>query len=243
MSPAMWSARFSPNRLLNMPVLPVRKFCAAAALLACAVAPFFMLRAADATAATAIASAAAKPAAANKPAAADIPIPPAGPISADDRNFFEAHVRPVLVNECYKCHSRDADKIKGGLMLDTREGVLHGGDTGPALVPGKPDDSLIIKAIRYTDDDLQMPPKGQRLSDDEVADLTEWVRRGAPDPRSLAVKGSSPIYGGVGRQHWSFLPVKPQAIPAVQDAAWCLNPIDNFVLARLEAENMKPNPS
>ncbi len=207
-----------------MLVIPVRKFCATAALLACAAAPFFMLRAADIP-------------------AADIVIPPAGPISADDRNFFEAHVRPILVNDCYKCHSRDADKIKGGLMLDTREGVLHGGDTGPALVPGKPDDSLIIKAIRYGDEDLQMPPKGQRLSDDEIADLTEWVRRGAPDPRSNAVKGSAPIYGGVGRQHWSFLPVKPQVVPAVQDAAWCRNPIDEFVLARLEEENMKPNPA
>ncbi|HSY53563.1 MAG TPA: PSD1 and planctomycete cytochrome C domain-containing protein [Opitutaceae bacterium] len=222
-----------------MPAALARKFCAAnaaalgavAVLLACGMAPCPVLRAAD------------KPTTTNKPADADIPIPPAGPISAADRDFFEAHVRPVLVNECYKCHSRDADKIKGGLMLDTREGVLHGGETGPALVPGKPDDSLIIQAIRYTDDDLQMPPKGQKLSDDEIADLTEWVRRGAPDPRSLAVKGSTPNYGGVGREHWSFLPVKPVAVPVVQDAAWCLNPIDNFVLARLETENMKPNPA
>ena len=97
--------------------------------------------------------------------------------------FSEAHVRPVFVNECYKCHSRDADKIKGGLMLDTREGVLHGGDTGPAIVPGKPAESLLIKAIRYTDDDLQMPPKGHKLGDDEIADLTEvdppWRARSA----------------------------------------------------------------
>src|SRR5580693_2364278 len=122
-----------------MPVMPARKFCAAIVLLACSFAPLPTLRAADTPAATD------KPAATEKP---DIVIPPAGPISADDSNFFEAHIRPVLVNECYKCHSHDADKIKGGLMLDTREGVLHGGDTGPAIVPGKPDDSLLIKAIR-----------------------------------------------------------------------------------------------
>ena len=228
-----------------MPVIFVRKFRVAAMVLACAVAPFAVLRAADtpAVANQPVPAIAPAPTPAAKPAAPEIIIPPAGPISADDRNFFEAHVRPVLVNECYKCHSRDADKIKGGLMLDTREGVLHGGDTGPALVPGKPDDSLMIKAISYTDDDLQMPPKGHKLGDDEIADLIEWVRRGAPDPRSNAVKGSSPTYGGVGRQHWSFLPVKPQTIPTVQDAAWCLNPIDNFVLSKLEAENMKPNPA
>jgi hypothetical protein len=228
-----------------MSVISARKSCIASALLACAVTPFATLRAADSPGATDKPAAANAPAPAtpDKPAAPDIIIPPAGPISADDSNFFEAHVRPVLVNECYKCHSHDADKIKGGLMLDTREGVLHGGDTGPAIVPGKPDDSLLIKAIRYTDDDLQMPPKGHKLGDDEIADLTEWVRRGAPDPRSTAVKGSSPIYGGVGRQHWSFLPVKPQVIPTVKDSSWCLNPIDNFVLAKLEAENMKPNPA
>ncbi|MGA3007487.1 MAG: PSD1 and planctomycete cytochrome C domain-containing protein [Opitutaceae bacterium] len=206
-----------------MPGATARIFYAAVALFVCAVAPLSVLRAADQTTAA--------------------PLPPAAAISAADRDFFEAHVRPVFVNECYKCHSHDADKVKGGLMLDTREGMLHGGDSGPALVPGKPDESLFIKAIRYTDDDLQMPPKGHKLSDDEIADLTEWVRRGAPDPRSLAVQGSSPVYGGVGRQHWAFLPVREPAVPAVKDPSWCLNPIDHFVLARLEAEHVKPNPA
>src|ERR1700722_19725871 len=151
--------------------------------------------------------------------------------SASDLQFFEAKVRPVLAEHCYKCHSRDADKIKGGLMLDTKEGMLHGGDTGPAITPGKPDDSLIVDAISYKDADLQMPPKGEKLSDQEVADITEWIRRGAFDPRSLVAKGSSQSYGGVGREHWSFLPVKRQAVPAVADGAWCKTPIDNFILA------------
>jgi mono/diheme cytochrome c family protein len=163
-------------------------------------------------------------------------------ISSQDLQFFESKIRPVLADRCYKCHSRDADKIKGGLMLDTREGMIHGGDTGPALTPGKPEDSLIVDAISYKDADLQMPPKGEKLTDQQVSDITEWIRRGAFDPRSLVAKGSSQSYGGVGREHWSFLPVRKQAVPAVADAAWCLTPIDNFILARLEESSMKPNP-
>lgn len=166
------------------------------------------------------------------------------PISPADQEFFETKIRPILVERCYKCHSHDADKVKGGLMLDTREGLLAGGDSGDAVVPGKPDDSLIIQAIRYTDPDLQMPPKGKadRLSDQEVADFVEWVRRGAPDPRTGVALGSSLAYGGVGRQHWSFLPIRPQTDPAVSDPGWCKNPIDNFVLAKLDAAGLKPNP-
>ncbi|HWA08950.1 MAG TPA: PSD1 and planctomycete cytochrome C domain-containing protein [Opitutaceae bacterium] len=163
-------------------------------------------------------------------------------ISPADLQFFEARIRPVLVDRCYKCHSREADNLKGGLMLDTQEGVLHGGNGGAVIVPGKPDDSVLIQAIRYTDPDLQMPPKGEKLTDQQVADFTEWVRRGAPDPRSLAAKGSAPSYGGVGRDHWSFLPVKKPAVPAVQNAAWCQTPIDNFILEKLEGAGMSPNP-
>ncbi len=117
----------------------------------------------------------------------------AQPISAADLQFFETQIRPVLADRCYKCHSRDwPTRSRAGLMLDTREGMLHGGDTGPAIVPGKPEDSLIVDAISYKDADLQMPPKGDKLSDQQVADITEWIRRGAPDPRSLVAKGSSP---------------------------------------------------
>ncbi len=162
-------------------------------------------------------------------------------ISPSDLQFFESKIRPLLVERCYKCHSHDADKVKGGLMLDTREGLLHGGESGAAIVPGKPDDSLMITAVRYTDDTLQMPPKDDQLTDQQIADLTEWVRRGAPDPRSLVAKGSSSSYGGVGKDHWSFKPVVKPAIPTVQNAAWCQNPIDNFVLAKLDANGLKPN--
>jgi cytochrome c553 len=166
----------------------------------------------------------------------------AQPLSSQDAQFFETRIRPVLIDRCYKCHSHDADKVKGGLMLDTREGMLHGGDTGPAIEPGKPADSLIVDAISYRDADLQMPPKGERLSDQQVSDISEWIRRGAPDPRSLVAKGSSPAYGGVGRDHWSFLPARKPAVPSVAGGAWCRTPIDAFILARLEENGMKPNP-
>jgi cytochrome c553 len=162
-------------------------------------------------------------------------------ISAPDQAFFESKIRPLLVEKCYKCHSHDADKVKGGLMLDTKQGWEAGGDTGPAINPGQPEDSLIIEAVRYTDPDLKMPPKGARLSDQQVADLVEWVRRGAPDPRLGVAQGSSVVYGGVGRNHWSFLPVQPQKVPAVANPAWCKTPVDNFVLAKLEAAGKSPN--
>ncbi|HEY4988291.1 MAG TPA: DUF1549 domain-containing protein, partial [Opitutaceae bacterium] len=164
------------------------------------------------------------------------------PLSAEDLQFFEARIRPVLVDRCYTCHSREADKIKGGLMLDTREGMLHGGDTGPAVEPGKPEDSLIVDAISYKDSDLQMPPKGEKLSDQQISDITEWIRRGAPDPRSLVSKGSSSTYGGVGRDHWSFLPVSKPQVPVVDNAGWCRTPVDNFILTKLDENGLKPNP-
>ena len=186
-------------------------------------------------------------AAAAPPLAASIAPAPAAaaaaqPILPADLQFFEARIRPILADRCYKCHSRLADKIRGGLMLDTREGMLHGGDTGPAIAPGKPGNSLIIDAISYKDADLQMPPKGDRLSDQQVADIAEWIKRGAPDPRSLVARGSSPAYGGVGREHWSFLPVRKQQVPAVAGPSWCRTPVDNFVLAKLEEAGLKPNP-
>ncbi len=160
-----------------------------------------------------------------------------------DVEFFESKVRPILSKHCYNCHSTESDKARGGLLLDTREAVLAGGNTGPALVAGKPEESLLIEAIRYKNEDLQMPPKGEKLSDEQIAILTEWVKRGAPDPRiNLEIKGTdNPAYAGVGKNHWAFKPVQKPAVPAVKDTSWVKNPVDNFVLARLEANGMKPN--
>src|ERR1041384_7817638 len=130
-------------------------------------------------------------------------------------DFFENKVRPVLANSCYKCHSTKGEKVKGGLLLDSREALLKGGDSGAAIVPGNPDSSLLIKAIRYTDPDLQMPPKGDKLSEQQVADLTAWVRMGAPDPRvaSAAQKG----WKDPNAKHWAWQPVKKPAVPEAKD--------------------------
>src|SRR5215212_10035016 len=101
---------------------------------------------------------------------------------AGEFDFFEAKIRPVLVEHCYKCHSATSEKLKGGLHLDTKAGVLRGGETGPAVVPGDPSKSLLIRALEYKDETLQMPPK-QKLADSVVQDFVEWVKSGAPDPR------------------------------------------------------------
>ena len=154
--------------------------------------------------------------------------------------FFENHIRPVLSESCYKCHSQQAEKVKGGLLLDTREGLLKGGDTGPAIVPGDPEKSLLIKAIRYTDSDLQMPPKGNKLPDTTIADLEKWVKMGAPDPR--AATGAQKNWADAGKKHWAWQPLKDPAVPVVSDASWPKTPIDNFILAKLEEKDLKPNP-
>src|SRR6266496_6584465 len=108
-----------------------------------------------------------------------------------DFDFFEKKIRPVLVERCYKCHSASAEKVKGALMLDTREGMLKGGESGkPAVVAGDVGKSRLIEAIRYTNDDLQMPPKkaGGKLSDEQIADFIAWINMGAPDPRTGKVQ-------------------------------------------------------
>src|SRR5947208_3135635 len=110
---------------------------------------------------------------------------PARVAAAEDFDFFEKKIRPVLVERCYKCHSVQSAKLKGGLLLDSREGVLKGGENGPVLVPGDPDKSRLIEAERYKTYDLQMPPK-EKLSDEQIADLVAWVKMGAPDPRAGA---------------------------------------------------------
>src|SRR3954470_18594955 len=108
----------------------------------------------------------------------------AAPAATEGDAFFESKVRPILVERCYECHSADK-KVKGGLRLDIRAGWAKGGDTGPAIAPGKPKESLLIEAIEYANRDLQMPPK-QRLSESETAVLRDWVQMGAPDPRDGA---------------------------------------------------------
>ncbi len=162
-------------------------------------------------------------------------------LSKADTEFFESKIRPILVNNCYKCHSADAPKLKGDLSLEFRETILAGGKTSPALVPGNPDKSLLIQAVRYTDPDLQMPPKNRKLAADQIALLEEWVQRGAPDPRSNKSLVSHTNLNRSGKSHWSFQPIKTQPLPQVKLAGWCATPVDNFILAKLESNGMQPN--
>jgi hypothetical protein len=168
------------------------------------------------------------------------------PISRDtaaaQTEFFEKKIRPILVERCYECHS--GSESNGGLRLDDRQRVRRGGDTGPALVEGQPDASLMIRAVRYTNPDLQMPPSG-RLPDDEIAALEQWVGSGAFDPREPTTDTPSPLTGmsiDEGRAFWSMLPLSDPAIPSVQQTDWVQNPIDAFVLSKLESHGLAPAP-
>ena len=162
--------------------------------------------------------------------------------AGDDDLFFESKVRPVLIKRCYDCHSTEK-KTKGGLALDTRAGWQHGGDNGPAIIPGDLTKSLVIKAVRYLDKDFAMPPKS-RLPADEVAILEEWVKRGAPDPRTddaaKAAKPKRSIDLEAGRKFWAFQPVANPTAPAVKDSFWPKDPVDRFLLAKIEAKGLKP---
>ncbi|MBI5397511.1 MAG: PSD1 domain-containing protein [Verrucomicrobia bacterium] len=163
-------------------------------------------------------------------------------LSSDQVQFFETKIRPILADNCYKCHSAESEKVKAGLYMDTRDGLLKGGNSGPIIVPGDPEKSLMIKAVRYTDPDLQMPPKDKKLSDAQINDLVAWVKMGAPDPRA-ATAGTGKKWSKAGREHWAFQPVRKQPVPAVKNRAWVMTPVDAFVLAKLEAAGMQPSPA
>lgn len=157
----------------------------------------------------------------------------------DGVEFFEKRVRPILVDHCYKCHG--AEKIKGELRVDSKQGLLAGGKTRPAIVPGNPEKSLLIEAVRYTNDDLQMPPKEQ-LSKDQVADLVAWVKMGAPDPRTETPVKTVASDIAAARQRWPFTPLVAPAIPEVKDTAQAKNPVDRFIMSRLEEKGLTPAP-
>ena len=152
--------------------------------------------------------------------------------------FFEKKIRPVLVERCYKCHSAKSEKLKGGLLLDTRAGIRKGGDSGHAVVPGNVRGSLLIVAIRYGDEDFAMPPK-EKLPAGVIADFEKWIAMGAPDPRE-GVALENPGWEK-SKNHWAFkVPTQP-TVPKVKDANWARSDIDRFVLAKLEAKSMKPS--
>jgi len=159
--------------------------------------------------------------------------------SAADLAFYEQTVKPILAGACFECHSHEAKKFKGGLALDSAAAIQKGGDTGPAVVPGDLEKSLLIKAVRYTDPDLQMPPKNKKLGSDQIAALEKWVKLGAPMPESTGEK-QTVRRGKIteeDKQWWAFMPVKKPAVPAGNP-----NPIDAFILQKLAAAQLKLSP-
>ena len=166
--------------------------------------------------------------------------------TASSLEFFEKRIRPVLVAECYECHA--GTKQKGGLRLDHRDALRQGGDTGPAIVPGNPDKSLLLRALTHTDPKLKMPKQGAKLDAGIIADFAAWIKAGAPDPRELppvAAPATAAAWSDIlalRRQWWSFQPVTQPAVPAPKNAAWSTNPIDRFLLAEMEKHGLSPVP-
>jgi len=163
--------------------------------------------------------------------------------SSSDLEFFEKKVRPLLVTHCYECHS--GKERKGGLLLDSADGWKAGGDSGAVIVAGEPDASQVVSAVRYDNEDLQMPPSG-KLSPADIQTLEQWVAQGAVDPRVGAADGVQTAIAGMsideGRKFWSFVPVEPVAIPLPSTPDWVRQPIDAFVLSKLEASGLHPAP-
>ena len=160
--------------------------------------------------------------------------------------FFEKSIRPVLAEHCYKCHSTQAKKPKGGLLLDSREGLLKGGDSGPAVVPGQPRKSRLIEAVRYHNVDLRMPPRG-KLPDAVIINLTSWVKSGAlwpavNVPKSPAAATPEFDLQQRKRRHWAWQSVRPQDPPPVSNQTWPKTRVDRFILAKLESKGLAPAP-
>ncbi len=191
--------------------------------------------------------------------------PFAGLAAGDDAGaeLFEARIRPVLVEHCYGCHSASAAKLKAGLRVDSREGLVHGGETGPALIPRDPERSLLLRALAYDDPDLQMPPK-MRLPVTVVADFRRWIQAGAPWPGETTVPpsngegtpGAPATADSRGHlaakgfdlnqrrtSHWAWQPIRHPVPPPVANVSWPRSEVDRFILARLEAAGLNPAPS
>ncbi|HVW37228.1 MAG TPA: DUF1549 domain-containing protein, partial [Pirellulales bacterium] len=167
--------------------------------------------------------------------------------SAEQIEFFEKQVRPVLVNRCQACHG--AKKQEAGLRLDSREALLAGIDGSPVMTPGDPDKSRLVQVVRY-DGDVQMPPEG-KLPENELASLTTWIKLGAPwpggsdalqDRGANAPRSPAEMFADARQSHWAFRPVTLPPLPAVQNMAWCATPIDAFILHELEAKGLAPSP-
>ncbi len=166
---------------------------------------------------------------------------------AESVEFFEKRIRPVLLEQCYKCHSSTSEKLKGGLMLDSREALLKGGDTGASITPGDPEKSLLVEAVRWKNTDMQMPPK-KPLTPAQIADIEAWVKAGAPWPQETGAKVAKKEVFDIGKrrqEHWCWQPLLNSPVPAVKDASlatWPRTDVDRFILAKLEEKKLRPAP-
>ncbi len=162
-------------------------------------------------------------------------------LAPEEAKFFEERVRPVLVKYCYECHA-EGEKIKGGLRVDYKDGLVHGGDSGPALVPGDAGASLLYLAVSYEDPDYEMPPK-ERLPDEIIGDIRKWIEMGAPDPRvpeEIVVQSEIDIEEG--KKHWAFQPPVATPAPRVKNGDWPVTDVDHYVLAGLDEAGLGPAP-
>ncbi|MCD8534796.1 MAG: DUF1549 domain-containing protein [Verrucomicrobia bacterium] len=163
-------------------------------------------------------------------------------VSQEQSEFFEKRIRPLLIENCLECHGDK--KQKGGLRLDMRDGWVHGGDSGPALVPHQPEKSLIYHAVRYGDKKLEMPPKG-RLSVSQIEDIRQWIQMGAPDPRisiPLTRQPKNQMSLEKGRSFWSLQPLREPSVPHVGDTEWSVHPIDAFIRQSQIQKDIHPAP-
>ena len=161
--------------------------------------------------------------------------------TADQLEFFESRVRPLLAEHCHQCHSAQAKPVFAKLYLDTAEGLRQGSEAGPVVVPGRPDESRLMQAVRG--ESVQMPPTG-KLADDQIAVLAKWIEMGAPWPqeasRDFAASETGFDLDARKQAHWAWHPVKAASPPEVRNQAWPLNDVDRFLLARLESEGLSP---
>jgi mono/diheme cytochrome c family protein len=171
--------------------------------------------------------------------------------ASSETSFFENRVRPVLAEHCYRCHSAEAKEVKGQLRVDSLEGLMRGGTRGPAIMPGYPDHSLLLQAVRHAEPDLEMPAEGKRLSPRQIADLREWIKQGAPWPtpaargEGMAARPAGPANAKAtdDKMWWAFQPVKRPAVPHRPSRNEAVHPIDAFIGASLAEKGLKPNPA
>ena len=165
-------------------------------------------------------------------------------LTKEQTDFFEGKIRPLLTDNCYKCHSIERGKSKGELTLDTKAGWQKGGESGAAIVPGNPEKSPLYQAVTYADEGLQMPPSssGGKLSARQIADLAMWIKMGAPDSRVEGAKAKLSGLTDKARSHWAYQPVTKPAVPVNKHPQWARTPIDHFIAQKLEEKGMIPSP-